>query len=177
MKVQKTKLKDCLIIEPEVFSDERGFFLETYNEKLYLSVAEIEYKFVQDNHSYSKKGTLRGLHFQTIRPQGKLVRVTSGEVFDVVVDIRKKSPSYGRWESFLLSETNKKQLWVPPGFAHGFLTISEFANFEYKCTDFYDPSNEGCIRWNDPELAINWPIKEPVLSKKDMEGRFFKDIY
>lgn len=167
MKVRKTKLKNCVILEPKVFGDKRGFFLETFQAKKYSEVACINESFVQDNHSRSFKGVLRGLHFQKNKPQGKLVRVVRGEVFDVAVDIRKKSPTFGQWESVILSEENKTQFWVPPGFAHGFLVLSDLADFEYKCTDYYDPEDEGIILWNDPYLDIPWPIKEPIISSKD----------
>ena len=167
MKVIKTSLKDCIIIKPDIYGDNRGFFLETYQEDRYKNIANITHKFVQDNHSRSSKNVLRGLHFQKRKPQGKLVRVSSGEVFDVAVDIRPNSPTYGKWESVILSEENKKQLWVPPGFAHGFLVLSDFADFEYKCTDYYDPSDEQSLLWNDIELGIKWPSKNPILSVKD----------
>lgn len=167
MKVIETKLRDCIIIEPEVFGDDRGFFLETFQLKRYSQIANINLPFVQDNHSRSSNGVLRGLHFQKKKPQGKLVRVISGEVFDVAVDIRLGSVTYGQWESVILSEKNKKQLWVPPGFAHGFLVLSEYADFEYKCTDYYDPSDEFSIAWNDPCLNISWPTDKPKLSTKD----------
>ncbi|MAK42571.1 MAG: dTDP-4-dehydrorhamnose 3,5-epimerase [Spongiibacter sp.] len=157
MKVIPTKLKDCVIIEPKVFGDHRGFFLETFQAERYRDEAGIELPFVQDNHSRSGGGGLRGLHFQKNKPQGKLVRVVSGEVFDVAVDIRKGSPSFGLWEGVILSEDNHRQFWVPPGFAHGFVVLSETADFEYKCTDYYDPSDEGSLRWDDPDLAITWP--------------------
>ena len=132
--------------------------------------------FVQDNHSNSKKGILRGLHFQKNKPQGKLVRVVTGEVFDVAVDLRHDSITYGKWEGVFLSDKNKKQMWVPPGFAHGFLVISDYVDFEYKCSDYYDPSDEGCIRWNDPTININWPTKDPILSDKDLNAPFLNDI-
>lgn len=172
----KTKLKDCLIIKPNVFEDDRGFFLETFNTDRYIKLAKINTPFVQDNHSHSKKGVLRGLHFQKNKPQGKLVRVIKGEVYDVAVDIRKDSPTFGQWEGVILSEKNKTQFWVPPGFAHGFIVLSDTADFEYKCTDYYDPDDEGCILWNDPDLAISWPIDEPTLSIKDANGKRFIDF-
>ena len=167
MNVIKTNLRDCVVIEPNVFGDDRGFFLETFQAKRYADLAGIALPFVQDNHSRSSKGVLRGLHFQKTKPQGKLVRVVRGEVYDVAVDIRLGSPTYGRWEAVVLSEDNKKQFWVPPGFAHGFMVISDFADFEYKCTDYYDPTDEGSLLWNDPDLNIPWPIESPVLSEKD----------
>ena len=158
MKVIKTNLNDCVIIEPKVFGDERGFFLESFQDKRYSELAGIELPFVQDNHSRSSKNVLRGLHFQINKPQGKLVRVVRGEVYDVAVDLRKDSESYGKYFSIILSSENKKQFWVPPGFAHGFLVLSDYADFEYKVTDYYDPNDEGSIRWDDPELNIDWPI-------------------
>lgn len=167
MKLIKTKLKDCLIIEPKVFSDDRGFFLETFQDKRYSQLAGIDLPFVQDNHSRSTRGVLRGLHFQKTKPQGKLVRVVQGEVYDVALDLRKNSRSFGQWEGVILSERNKRQFWVPPGFAHGFLVLSDKVDFEYKCTDYYDPLDEGSVLWNDPSLAIPWPIDDPILSKKD----------
>jgi dTDP-4-dehydrorhamnose 3,5-epimerase len=171
MNVIKTNIEDVVIIEPKVFGDERGFFLETFQAERYRALAGIELSFVQDNHSRSTKGVLRGLHFQKTKPQGKLVRVVRGEVFDVAVDIRKGSPTYGQWAGVLLSEDNKRQFWVPPGLAHGFVVLSDVADFEYKCTDYYDPSDEGCLIWNDPEVGIEWPIDfEPQLSTKDLIG-------
>lgn len=167
MKLINTKLKDCLIIEPKVFSDDRGFFLETFQAKRYSQLAGIDLPFVQDNHSRSTRGVLRGLHYQKTKPQGKLVRVVQGEVYDVALDLRKKSSTFGQWEGVILSEENKRQLWVPPGFAHGFLVLSDKVDFEYKCTDYYDPLDEGSVLWNDPNLAIPWPIDYPILSKKD----------
>ncbi len=176
MKVNYTKIKDCVIIEPQVFGDDRGFFLETFQTARYKKKAGIELLFVQDNHSRSVKGVLRGLHFQKTKPQGKLVRVVRGEVYDVALDIRKGSPTFGSWESVILSEKNKKQFWVPPGFAHGFVVLSDVADFEYKCTDFYDPTDEGCILWNDPDLGIPWPIANPILSAKDANAKKLVDL-
>jgi dTDP-4-dehydrorhamnose 3,5-epimerase len=176
MKITKTKLKDCVIIEPRVFGDERGFFLETFQADRYLDFAGINLPFVQDNHSRSKKGVLRGLHFQKNKPQGKLVRVVRGEVYDVAVDIRKDSPTYGQWESVVLSEENKTQFWIPPGFAHGFLVLSDIADFEYKCTDYYDPCDEGSLLWNDFNLNISWPIENPKLSEKDANASAFTEL-
>ena len=170
MKVQKTNLDKCIVIEPEVFSDNRGFFLETYQHNRYRELAGINENFVQDNYSRSNKHVLRGLHFQIKKPQGKLVRVVKGEVYDVVVDIRPNSVTFGKWISIILSEKNKKQIWIPKGFAHGFLVLSDFADFEYKCTDYFDPFDEGRIVWNDQDLKISWPIKNPILSKKDAEA-------
>jgi dTDP-4-dehydrorhamnose 3,5-epimerase len=176
MNVIKTKLKDCVIIEPKVFGDERGFFLETFQEDRYADLAGISLPFVQDNHSRSSKGVLRGLHFQKTKPQGKLVRVVRGEVYDVAVDTRQGSPTYGQWEAVILSEENKTQFWVPPGFAHGFIVLSQTADFEYKCTDYYDPSDEGSLLWNDPDLNIPWPIDNPKLSEKDANAPLFTDL-
>ena len=176
MKISHSKLKGCVIIEPRVFGDERGFFLETFQAVRYQQEAGIDLPFVQDNHSRSARDVLRGLHFQKTKPQGKLVRVLRGEVYDVAVDIRKESATFGEWEGVILSEENKKQLWVPPGFAHGFVVLSETADFEYKCTDYYDPSDEGIILWSDPDLDIPWPIANPVLSTKDESGKRLVDL-
>ena len=172
MNVISTAIPDVKIIEPRVYGDERGFFMETWNEKAFRE-AGIEATFVQDNHSRSVKNTLRGLHYQIKQPQGKLVRATSGEVFDVAVDLRKGSPTFGQWVGEYLSADNKRMLWVPPGFAHGFYVTSDQAEFQYKCTDYYAPDHERCIRWDDPDLAIRWPeaVNEEVLvSAKDAEG-------
>ncbi|HGZ2324742.1 TPA: dTDP-4-dehydrorhamnose 3,5-epimerase, partial [Shigella boydii] len=163
-------------IEPVVYGDNRGFFLEVYQKQRYQNLLNIEFDFVQDNYSRSSKNVLRGLHFQKTKPQGKLVRVVRGEVFDVAVDIRKESPNYGQWIGVLLSEMNKKQFWVPPGFAHGFVVLSEMADFEYKCTEYYDPEDECCLLWNDPELNIQWPLSNPILSDKDMKGCLLKEL-
>ncbi len=176
MKVTQTKLKDCVIIEPVVFGDDRGFFLETFQAARYADEAGITQPFVQDNYSRSAMGVLRGLHFQKTRPQGKLVRVAKGAVYDVAVDLRKGSASFGQWEGVTLSDQNKMQLWLPPGFAHGFLVLSESADFEYKCTDYYDPSDEGSIRWNDPALSIPWGNEAPVLSDKDANAPLLADL-
>lgn len=179
MKVINTNIPEVKIIEPKVFGDERGFFLETYSEERYNELLELDLHFVQDNHSRSTKGVLRGLHFQKNNPQGKLVRVVRGEVFDVAVDIRQGSPTFGQYASAVLSEENKKQFWVPEGFAHGFLVLSYSADFEYKCTNYYDPSSEGCLLWNDPELGIEWPLQDldPLLSEKDKQGKLLKDLF
>lgn len=166
MKFEKTKLDGVVVIKPETFEDERGFFLESFNKDKYADVIK-NLDFVQDNHSRSFKGVLRGLHFQKNKPQGKLVRVVRGKVYDVAVDLRKGSPTYGQWESVILTEENKTQFWVPPGFAHGFVVLSDIADFEYKCTDYYDPSDEGALVWNDPDLGITWPENNPKLSTKD----------
>lgn len=176
MRVIDTKLQDCVIIEPKIFGDERGFFLETFQATRYENLAGINLPFVQDNHSRSSSGVLRGLHFQKTNPQGKLVRVIKGEVYDVAVDIRPSSHSFGQWEAVVLSEENKKQFWVPPGFAHGFVVLSKTADFEYKCTDYYDPSDEGSILWNDPDLDISWPITSPLLSEKDAHASLLADL-
>lgn len=176
MKVVKTKLNDCVIVEPKVFGDERGFFLETFQAERYAELAEIKLPFVQDNHSRSSKAVLRGLHYQKTKPQGKLVRVVRGEVYDVAVDIRNDSSTFGQWEGVILSEENKRQFWVPPGFAHGFVVLSSTADFEYKCTDYYDPTDEGSILWSDSDLNIPWPISNPVLSAKDESAKRLVDI-
>lgn len=176
MKVIDTNIAEVKIIEPKVFGDDRGFFLETFHAARYAELAGIDLAFVQDNHSRSAKGVLRGLHFQKTKPQGKLVRVVSGEVFDVAVDIRRNSSTFGQWEGVILSEQNKRQFWVPPGFAHGFVVLSDTADFEYKCTDYYDPADEGSIRWDDPDLAIDWPVTNPSLSDKDATAGSFKDL-
>ncbi len=177
MQVIPTKVDGAVIIEPKVFGDNRGFFLETFQAERYRELAGIDLAFVQDNHSRSSKGVLRGLHFQKTKAQGKLVRVVSGEVFDVAVDIRKGSPTFGAWAGVILSEDNKKQFWVPPGLAHGFVTLSDTADFEYKCTDYYDPSDEGCLIWNDPQVGIEWPIDDPKLSEKDALGNSFQELF
>jgi dTDP-4-dehydrorhamnose 3,5-epimerase len=174
--VIKTNLRDCVVIEPNVFGDDRGFFLETFQANRYADLAGIGLPFVQDNHSRSFKGVLRGLHFQMTKPQGKLVRVVRGEVYDVAVDIREDSETYGLWHAEVLSEHNKRQFWVPPGFAHGFVVLSEIADFEYKCTNYYDPNDEGSICWDDPDLDIGWPIKNPILSAKDAAATRLVDI-
>ncbi|MYM65143.1 dTDP-4-dehydrorhamnose 3,5-epimerase [Pseudomaricurvus sp. HS19] len=169
MRVIKTGLPGVVIIEPKVFGDHRGFFLETFQQQRYRDEAGIELPFVQDNHSRSARGVLRGLHFQRTRPQGKLVRVVSGEVLDVALDINPDSATFGQYEAVLLSAENHRQFWVPPGYAHGFVVLSEYADFEYKCTDYYDPSDEGGILWNDPAIGIDWGISNPQLSEKDQQ--------
>ena len=175
MEVVKTPIEDVLLIKPQVFGDERGYFVETWQKERY-EAAGINLPFVQDNHSKSTKGILRGLHFQKQHPQGKLVMVSLGEVFDVAVDIRKGSPTFGKWFGAILNQENQNQLWIPPGMAHGFVVLSDVAHFHYKCTDFYHPGDEGSIRWNDPTIGIDWPYKEePVLSAKDQIAPFFKD--
>lgn len=174
MKVIETSLPSILILEPRVFGDQRGFFFESHNKKA-LAKAGIADEFVQDNHSRSVRNVLRGLHYQIKQPQGKLIRVIQGEVFDVAVDIRRSSPNFGKWVGFNLSAENKRVAWIPPGFAHGFLVLSEAAEFLYKTTDYYAPEHERCIIWNDPDLAINWPLLgEPILSAKDKIGQTVK---
>ena len=168
MKIIKTKIPDVLIIEPLVFGDDRGFFLESFNEKTFKEKTGLSPQFVQDNHSRSVKNVLRGLHYQIKQPQGKLVRVAIGEVFDVAVDIRKNSATFGQWTGCKLSAENKRQMWIPEGFAHGFVVLSETADFLYKTTDYYAPEYERSILWNDPELAIDWHLEDkPILSVKD----------
>ena len=177
MKVIATQLPGVMIIEPRVFGDARGFFLESWNEKAFAA-AGLQMKFVQDNHSLSARGTLRGLHYQLRQTQGKLVRVVAGEVFDVAVDMRRSSPTFGQWAGFTLSAENKRMLWVPEGFAHGFYVTSDRAEFLYKCTDFYDPDSEQTLLWNDPPLGIEWPLVPGVevqLSGKDKAGTPFAD--
>ena len=177
MEIIDTEIKDVKILKPRVFGDERGFFMETWRDSFFReNVADKA--FVQDNHSKSRANVLRGLHYQLSHPQGKLVRVVQGEVFDVAVDIRKSSPTFGKYVGVRLSSENKLQFWIPEGFAHGFCVISETAEFVYKCTNYYDPSSEHSIKWNDPEIGIEWPIPagvEPLLSKKDLAGVPFKD--
>ena len=175
MNVKETKLAGVLVLEPDVFSDERGFFLETWNSARYEN-AGIRGPFVQDNVSFSKRGVLRGLHFQYPQSQGKLIQVISGGVVDIVVDIRKGSPTFSQWVSEELSDANHRQMYIPPGFAHGFCVISDTAVFSYKCTDYYNPATEKGIIWNDPDLNIDWPIKEPILSPKDKEYLRLKDF-
>lgn len=177
-KFTETKIKGVYIIEPKVFGDNRGYFMETYNKE-HFAEAGLTMNFVQDNESSSSKGVLRGLHFQTKHTQGKLVRVTKGEVFDVAVDLRKGSPTYGQWEGVVLSAENKKQFYIPEGFAHGFLVLSDHAIFNYKCTDFYCPEGEGGVLWNDPDIGIEWPldgIDNIVLSEKDKVHPTLKDL-
>ena len=176
MKVIPSAIPEVLILEPRVYGDERGFFFESYNEKVLAEKAGITAHFVQDNHSRSAKNVLRGLHYQIKQPQGKLVRVVAGEVLDVAVDIRKSSPTFGKWAGFNLSAENKRMAWIPPGFAHGFAVLSDCAEFLYKTTDYWSPEHERCILWNDPGLAIDWQIREnPQLSAKDGAGQFLAD--
>ncbi len=175
MNILSTEIPDVLIIEPRIFQDDRGFFLESYNEKAFAEKAGITKPFVQDNHSRSSRNVLRGLHYQIEQAQGKLVRAILGTIFDVAVDIRKNSPTFGQWVSCELSAENKRLLWVPPGFAHGFLVISEHAEVLYKTTDYYAPQHERSICWNDPDVAINWNLsEEPILSSKDKAGKLLK---
>jgi dTDP-4-dehydrorhamnose 3,5-epimerase len=176
MKVVATALPEVFVLEPKVFGDARGFFFESYNQRTLASLAGIQEPFVQDNHSRSSRGVLRGLHYQISQPQGKLVRAVAGAVYDVAVDIRRRSASFGRWVGIELSAENKRMLWVPPGFAHAFLVLSDYAEFLYKTTDFYAPEHERTIAWNDPDLGIEWPLTgEPVLSAKDSAGARLRD--
>lgn len=180
MNVIRTEIPDVLIIEPKVFGDARGFFLESFNDKAFREATGLDLKFVQDNHSRSGRGVLRGLHYQLQQPQGKLVRVVRGEVFDVAVDVRRSSPTFGKWTGVILSESNHRQFWVPPGFAHGFLVLSESADFLYKTTEYYAPQHERCIAWNDPSIGIDWHlqaagINAPLLSAKDNAGSSLED--
>jgi len=177
MKATPTKIADVLLLEPKVFGDARGFFFESFNHRVFEEATGVKTQFVQDNHSKSAKGVLRGLHYQVKNPQGKLVRVTQGEVFDVAVDIRKDSPTYGQWVGEVLSAENKRQLWIPAGLAHGFLVLSDTAEFLYKTTDYYAPEHERCIAWNDPTLNIDWQLhgQIPLLSQKDLQGTSFAD--
>lgn len=175
MKILPAKIPDVLIIEPQVFQDDRGFFFESYNYKAFSEKTGITANFVQDNHSFSKQNVLRGLHYQISQPQGKLVRAIAGTILDIAVDIRKTSPSFGEWVSCILSADNKRQLWIPVGFAHGFVVLSETAEVLYKTTDYYAPQHERCILWNDPDLAIDWSVTNPpIVSTKDRVGQPFK---
>lgn len=176
MQIITTTIPDVLIMEPKVFGDDRGFFFESFNERSWRELTGQDLRFVQHNHSRSSGGVLRGLHYQIQQSQGKLVRVTTGEVFDVAVDIRRSSPTFGKWFGAKLSAENKRQMWVPPGFAHGFCVTSDVAEFLYLTTDYYAPEHERCIRWNDPDLGICWPLTaEPNVSAKDRDGTLFKD--
>ena len=176
MKVTESGIKGVFIIEPDVYEDDRGFFMETFHNERYRKLLGINLDFVQDNISRSSKNVLRGMHFQKNYPQGKIVSASRGEILDVVVDLRKDSPTYGTWESFRLSEKNKLQVWIPPGFAHGFLVMSDSADIDYKCTEYYHPEDELCLMWNDPEVAIDWTINDPILTEKDKKGLFLKDL-
>jgi dTDP-4-dehydrorhamnose 3,5-epimerase len=177
MQIQTTRIPGVLIFEPKVFGDDRGFFYESFNERRFEELTgSAAPRFVQDNHSKSAKNVLRGLHYQIRQPQGKLVRVVSGEVFDVAVDVRKSSPTFGQWVGVVLSAANKRQLWVPEGFAHGFLVTSDSAEFLYKTTDYWAPEHERSIRWNDPAIGVEWPVEgEPLLSAKDVNGKFLEE--
>jgi dTDP-4-dehydrorhamnose 3,5-epimerase len=176
MQVIQTAIPDVLVLEPKVFGDARGFFFESYNENDFFAATGLRPSFVQDNHSRSAKDVLRGLHYQIQQPQGKLVRVTAGEVFDVAVDIRKSSSTFGQWVGAHLSAENRRMMWVPVGFAHGFLVLSESAEFLYKTTDFYAPQHERCISWDDPKIGIQWPLQgAPLLSAKDQQGVLLKN--
>jgi dTDP-4-dehydrorhamnose 3,5-epimerase len=174
MKITATDLPGVVLIEPRVFEDERGYFMETFQQPRFQE-AGLAWDFVQDNHSHSLRGVLRGLHYQIEHPQGKLVRVVRGEIFDVAVDVRRSSPTFGRWFGAVLSETNRRQLYVPPGCAHGFCVLSERADVIYKCTDVYYPEHERTILWNDPDLAVAWPIASPLVSAKDQRGLSWRD--
>ena len=176
MKVTESGIKGVFIIEPDVYEDDRGFFMETFHNERYRKLLGINLDFVQDNISRSSKNVLRGMHFQKNYPQGKIVSASRGEILDVVVDLRKDSPTYGTWESFRLSEKNKLQVWIPPRFAHGFLVVSDSADIDYKCTEYYHPEDELCLMWNDPEVAIDWTINDPILTEKDKKGLFLKDL-
>ena len=175
--VTPTAIPDVLLLEPKVFSDDRGYFFESYSARNFQEATGLQVEFVQDNHSVSRKGVLRGLHYQVRHPQGKLLRVTQGNVFDVAVDLRKSSPTFGRWVGVMLSAENRRQLWIPPGFAHGLLALSDTAEVLYKITDYWYPEHERTLLWNDPQLGIAWPIDgEPRLAVKDAEGKLFREI-
>lgn len=174
MEVEKTSLEGVLLIKPKVWEDSRGYFLETWNKQRYIEIG-LQLPFVQDNHSSSTLHTLRGLHFQQQHPQGKLVSVSLGEVFDVAVDLRINSPTFGSWFGVILSEKNHYQMWIPPGLAHGFCVLSERAHFHYKCTEYYYPQDESCICWNDPDIGIDWPVPHPNLSHKDKIAQSWAD--
>jgi dTDP-4-dehydrorhamnose 3,5-epimerase len=176
MQVVRTEIPEVLVIEPQVFGDDRGFFYESYNERAFAKATGLSVRFVQDNHSRSARNVLRGLHYQARLPQGKLVRVSAGEIYDVAVDIRRSSPSFGKWVAVVLSAANRKMCWIPSGFAHGFLVTSDHAEVQYKTTDYYAPEHERCVVWNDRDLAIPWPLRgEPVVSAKDRAGLSLKE--
>jgi dTDP-4-dehydrorhamnose 3,5-epimerase len=176
MQVVRTAIPEVLVIEPQVFGDDRGFFYESYNERAFAEATGLKLRFVQDNHSRSARNVLRGLHYQVRQPQGKLVRVIAGEIYDVAVDIRRSSPSFGKWVAVVLSAANRKMCWIPSGFAHGFLVTSDHAEVQYKTTDYYGPEHERCIAWNDRDLAISWPVRgAPILSAKDRVGLSLKE--
>jgi dTDP-4-dehydrorhamnose 3,5-epimerase len=176
MNIIRTKIPEVVIFEPKLFGDDRGFFFESFNQQKFFEATNLDIQFVQDNHSKSAKNVLRGLHYQIQQAQGKLVRVTQGEVFDVAVDLRASSASFGQWEGARLSAENKRQMWIPPGFAHGFLVVSDTAEFLYKTTDFYAPQHECCLKWDDPSIGIEWPLQgKPALSAKDNLGLSWQD--
>jgi dTDP-4-dehydrorhamnose 3,5-epimerase len=176
MNIIRTKIPEVVIFEPKLFGDDRGFFFESFNQQKFFKATNLDIQFVQDNHSKSAKNVLRGLHYQIQQAQGKLVRVTQGEVFDVAVDLRKSSPTFGQWVGTHLSAENKLQMWIPPGFAHGFLVISDTAEFLYKTTDFYAPQHECCLKWDDPSIGIEWPLQGvPILSTKDNQGLYLRE--
>jgi dTDP-4-dehydrorhamnose 3,5-epimerase len=178
MRFERLEINDIVMVDPRVHGDARGFFLESWQERSFAK-AGIDAKFVQDNHSHSVRNTLRGLHYQLLRPQGKLVRVVHGEVFDVAVDVRRQSPTFGKWIGKALSAENHRALWIPPGFAHGFLVLSESADLLYKVTDYYNPGDEVCLRWNDPQIGVDWPLPAgdvPLLSQKDAEGGLLAEV-
>jgi dTDP-4-dehydrorhamnose 3,5-epimerase len=175
MNIIRCDIPGLIILEPKVFGDARGFFIETWQRRRYRE-AGIELDFVQDNVSFSRRGTLRGLHFQNPNPQGKLLQVLQGEVFDVAVDVRRDSPTFGKWHGLMLTSENKRQFYVPPGFAHGFVVVSETALFHYKCTELYSPQDEAAILWNDPDIGIDWPVKEPLLSPKDAKALRLREM-
>ncbi len=177
MKIKTTFIEDCKIIQPDVYKDERGYFLESFQKEKYANILSDQSEFVQDNISFSKKNVLRGLHFQRNNPQGKLVRVLEGKVFDVAVDLRQNSKTFGKHIEIILDHSDQDQLWIPPGFAHGFLTLTESVYFEYKCTNYYDAEDEATLIWNDPDLKIGWPIQDPLLSPKDSLGIKLKDLF
>jgi dTDP-4-dehydrorhamnose 3,5-epimerase len=174
--IVKSEIPGVLVIEPKVFGDDRGFFFESFNERTFAEKTGVSVRFVQDNHSRSARNVLRGLHYQIRQPQGKLLRVTAGEIYDVAVDIRRSSPTFGKWISTALSAVNHRMCWVPPGFAHGFLVVSDYAEVQYKTTDYWAPQHERCIVWNDPDIGISWPIqREPILAAKDKAGKRLAD--
>ncbi|HUL33540.1 MAG TPA: dTDP-4-dehydrorhamnose 3,5-epimerase [Candidatus Eisenbacteria bacterium] len=177
MRIHRTDLAEVIVLEPEVFADNRGHFLETYNERSFAA-AGITARFVQDNQSFSKQGVLRGLHYQLNHPQGKLIRVLQGEIYDVAVDIRTGQPTFGKWAGIYLKSTDQRTVWIPEGFAHGFYTLSELAQVAYKVTAFYEPQNDRSLLWNDPDVGVRWPLLgEPILSPKDRSGRSLKELY
>tara|TARA_B100000989_G_scaffold42798_2_gene27254 strand:- start:508 stop:1044 length:537 start_codon:yes stop_codon:yes gene_type:complete len=176
MQIERTKIDDCFLIKPKFFDDNRGHFFETYRQNVFQKYIGKEIAFVQHSHSSSKRNVLRGLHYQKTKPQGKLIRVVKGKIFDVAVDIRASSKSYGKWIGFYLSDDNSNQFWIPPGFAHGFCVISEVAHITYRLTDYFDPTDSYAINWNDPDINIDWPTNKPILSEKDKSAPYFRDI-